>query len=285
MSNINKKQINAVADNIQFLINAMAQPITTEQNTALEGLKAALTSVFGSIEGVQVSDKEPVDISSITNKIDIVGKELSEHEKECATNVEELNEKIEKLTKLVGTLTDTLSKADDRIKQLENANTAAPLPEIVVFKGKEEINGVELEYSAAQLPAKKYSTDSGFDGFVCFPDGFATEETIQPGETKRIPLGIQCNIPEGYEIQVRPRSGNTSERINVGWGTVDNKYVGIIKANVSNDTKEPYTVKQGDKICQLILAKVEPSIIRFNKEGEELKKTDRGSNGFGSSGR
>lgn len=310
---LKKIQLDAVADHVQFLISAMAQPITKSQEAALEGLKKSLSDVFNSIEGVQVednnsqSDETVKTIESLKKEIEALKSAVNDSDKKAMNSLEQFSHVIEDNREKIKDIESRQKEAyytdfDKRIKKIEEKlfrgkedsfiiydeysfDPNAKYPVIKVFKGKEEIKGVELEYSNAKLPEKHYDSDSGFDGFVCFADGFQTEETIQPGETKRIPLGIQCEIPEGYEIQVRPRSGNTGKRINVGWGTVDSKYIGILKVNVSNDTKEPYVVKQGDKICQLVIGKVIPAKMVFAKDGETIKPTERGSNGFGSSGR
>ena len=278
---LNKTQLDDIAYNIQFLIQAMQQPIAKSREDALEHLKTAISKVFSSIEGVEVKDDK-------TAKID-VEKVLAEINKQIdnfGANLKASDKKVVELESKIGSFTNIVKDLNERFNAIENKlNADKPLVTVKVFKGKEEVNGVELEYSEAKLPEKHFPSDSGFDGFVCFPDGFQTEEVIQPGETKKIPLGIQCEIPEGYEIQVRPRSGKTGDRINVGWGTIDSKYIGIIKANVSNDTAEPYVVKQGDKICQLVLGEVLKAEMKFAEPGEKIKSTERGSNGFGSSGR
>ena len=276
---VETKHLDAIADHVQFLINAMSQPVITSQEQALVGLKKSLTDAFNAIEGVEVkgSDNSNEEFKKSIDSLDKSVKTFKERFETTENQVGELESKIE-------TFTNIVKNVNERLNALEKPEPAKPIT-IKVFKGKEEINGVELEYSAAKLPEKHFKSDSGFDGFVCFPDGFQTEEVLQPGETKKIPLGIQCQIPDGYEIQVRPRSGKTGDRINVGWGTVDGNFTGIIKANVSNDTTEPYTVKQGDKICQLVIGEVLPAVMEFAAEGEEIKATERGSNGFGSSGR
>ena len=282
---ITKNQIDAIGDHIQFLISAMAQPITKAQEDALARLKTSITNAFNSIEGVEVStednskDEETLKVVSaametiktLKNELDSLKEQVAANNKKAMDSLAEFSHVIE--------------DNSEKIAALESKPTEEDPVVIKVFKGKENLKGVELEYSNAQLPTKKHPTDSGFDGVVCFPDGFQTEEVIQPGETKRIPLGIQCEIPAGYEIQARPRSGKSGERINVALGTIDETYTGIIKANVSNDSKEPYVVKQGDRICQLVVGKVIRAEMKFAEDGEVIRKTDRGANGFGSTGR
>ena len=254
---VKKIQLDAVADHVQFLISAMAQPITKSQETALEGLKKSLSDVFNSIEGVSIEDDQ-------TAKID-VEKILTEINKQIdnfRANLKASDKKVAELESKISSFSNIVKDLNEKINEIENKiNEDKPTVTVKVFKGKEEVNGVELEYSEAKLPEKHFPSDSGFDGFVCFPDGFQTEEVIQPGETKKIPLGIQCEIPEGYEIQVRPRSGNTGDRINVGWGTVDSNKV--IKIPLFNASTKPYIVKQGDKICQLVIGEVIPAKFTF----------------------
>lgn len=259
---LNKTQLDGIAYNIQFLIQAMQQPIVKSREDALEHLKLAISKVFSSIEGVEVKDDYTAKIdvekvlAEINNQIDNFGADLKSSDK-----------KITELESKIGSFSNIIKDLNEKINEIENKlNEDKPIVIVKVFKGKEEVNGVELEYSEAKLPEKHFPSDSGFDGFVCFPDGFQTEEVIQPGETKKIPLGIQCEIPDGYEIQVRPRSGKTGDRINVGLGTIDSDKV--IKIPLFNASTEPYTVKQGDKICQLVIGEVIPAKFTFVRDGE-----------------
>lgn len=99
-----------------------------------------------------------------------------------------------------------------------------------------------------------------------------------------IPLGIRTAIPEGYEIQVRARSGLALKNgvvVIQGVGTVDPQYRGEICAVMINHTNFPFTVNPGDRICQLVLNKVEQ--IQWERVSE-LPLSDRGEGGFGHSG-
>lgn len=108
--------------------------------------------------------------------------------------------------------------------------------------------------------------------------------TLRSLERVIIPTGIRVNIPEGYEIQVRPRSGLAAKHgisICNSPGTIDMGFtntIGVILINLSN---EPFTINPGDRIAQIVLNKFET--IEW-EEVEELDKTERGLNGFGSSG-
>lgn len=120
-------------------------------------------------------------------------------------------------------------------------------------------------------------------GAVC-ADAYArldNDITIQPGERALIPLGFACGLPEGWELQVRPRSGLTSKGIDNGWGTGDWDYTGEYKACVMNNKKEPFVIHNGDRVCQIAIR--EAPKIEF-EQVDELSETERGSNGFGSTG-
>lgn len=108
--------------------------------------------------------------------------------------------------------------------------------------------------------------------------------TLRSLERAIIPTGLKMAVPEGYEMQVRPRSGLAAKHgISVcnSPGTIDPNFrntVGVILINLSND---PFTINPGDRIAQIVLNKFEP--IEW-VEVEELNETERGLNGFGSSG-
>ena len=107
---------------------------------------------------------------------------------------------------------------------------------------------------------------------------------IEPGETALIPTGIKLQIPEGYEGQIRPRSGLALKYavtvLNTP-GTIDSDYRGEIKIILVNHGKTPYTVCSDDRIAQLVFS---PVIQAEFIQKKELAASDRGRNGFGSTG-
>ncbi len=109
--------------------------------------------------------------------------------------------------------------------------------------------------------------------------------TIPPGGRTRVPTGIAVAIPEGYEGQVRMRSGLAHEKglalLNAP-GTIDSDYRGEIRVVVANLGAEPVTLQRGDRIAQLVFAPV--ARARFEKV-RELPPSARSSGGFGSTGR
>lgn len=110
--------------------------------------------------------------------------------------------------------------------------------------------------------------------------------TVGPGERTRIPTGIMVHIPEGYEGQVRARSG-LADRAGIclsnGVGTIDSDYRGEVIVLVKNGAQDSYTFQPGERIAQLIIApvpKVEIMEVEELDDGQE-----RGAGGFGSTGR
>jgi len=107
---------------------------------------------------------------------------------------------------------------------------------------------------------------------------------LQPMERKMIPTGLFLEIPDGYEVQVRPRSGMAIKHgitcLNSP-GTVDSDYRGEIKIILINLSSEPHTINTGDRIAQMVVAKVEKAIL---KAADQLQSTARGEGGFGHTG-
>ena len=132
------------------------------------------------------------------------------------------------------------------------------------------------------LPTYAHHGDSGMDIRA------NQSITLQPKETKLIPTGVFVGLPEGYEIQVRPRSGlslKTKLRIANTPGTVDEIYLGEICVIAENTHGSiDFTVAKGERIAQIVLQEV-PKIEWvqvFSKD--ELGSTERGEGGFGSTG-
>lgn len=108
--------------------------------------------------------------------------------------------------------------------------------------------------------------------------------SIQPGDRALIPTGFCVELPEGYELQVRPRSGLAVKygvTVLNGPGTIDADYRGEVKIALINHGKDPYIINRRDRIAQLILA---PVVRATFKEVTTLDKTERDSGGFGHTG-
>lgn len=130
------------------------------------------------------------------------------------------------------------------------------------------------------LPKQAFNGDAGVDLLS------AVDLELAPNERALVPTGIAVAIPEGYAGFVQPRSGLAAKHgislVNTP-GLIDSSYRGEIKVILINlDPKEKFCVIRGDKIAQLVIQKVET--VQFI-EVNDLDNTDRGANGFGSSGR
>ena len=131
------------------------------------------------------------------------------------------------------------------------------------------------------LPRKAHKSDAGFDLYANI-----TENVVIPaGECRLIPVGFKCALPEGYEMQIRPRSGlalkNYISVLNTP-GTIDCNYRGDVGVILMNFGKYDYTVQPFDRIAQGVVCKL-PSVIF--RAVDTLDTTDRGEGGFGSSGK
>jgi dUTP pyrophosphatase len=113
----------------------------------------------------------------------------------------------------------------------------------------------------------------------------AENVTLAPGARHAVATGFAIAIPEGYEVQVRPRSGLALKHgitcLNTP-GTIDSDYRGEVKVILANLGSEPFGIRRGERIAQLVPAPL--LIARFEEVGE-LDPTSRGSGGFGSTGR
>jgi dUTP pyrophosphatase len=135
---------------------------------------------------------------------------------------------------------------------------------------------------AEDLPLPAYATEgsAGCD----LRASVAGERRLAPGERALIPTGVQIALPPGYEGQVRPRSGLAFEHgitLPNAPGTVDSDYRGELKVIVCNSGSEPYVIRRGDRIAQLVVAPV--TRVEWD-EHMELDATRRGPGGFGHTG-
>lgn len=135
---------------------------------------------------------------------------------------------------------------------------------------------------ARDLALPEYATagSSGVDLLAAVRDSIK----IMPGEFVSVPTGLCMELPAGYEAQVRPRSGlakNFGITVLNAPGTIDSDYRGEIQVILINLGKEPFTIKRGDRIAQMVFSAVEKAEII---EVAELTPTKRGENGFGHTG-
>jgi len=197
------------------------------------------------------------------------------------------NEKVEicgvDLTDYLNELSKKMAKDADFKNQIQKS----------IERSLEDIRGIKLEFELmdpnAKLPSYAHEGDAGMDVFA------AQDTDLRSGVPVLVHTGLRCKIPDGFELQVRPRSGLALKGVTV-WnapGTIDSKYrgeIGVIlmyrndhpEKQTADQTKEYYTVHKGDKIAQLVLA---PVFKAWSVEVEKVDTdTDRGEGGFGSTG-
>ena len=127
-----------------------------------------------------------------------------------------------------------------------------------------------------RYPVYKTNGSAGADCFA------RMDAVIAPKETKVIPLGFAVEVPSGYELQIRPRSGLASKGKVCMFGTVDSDYRGEVSAIIHNNTDDAFVVKKGDRIAQCLIA---PVIMASFNAVDKLSETERGNGGFGSTGK
>jgi dUTP pyrophosphatase len=133
------------------------------------------------------------------------------------------------------------------------------------------------------LPAYQTAHAAGLDLPAAVPEDHSL--TLLPGRSALVPTGLMIALPEGYEAQVRPRSGLAAKHgvtvLNAP-GTVDADYRGEISVLLINHGAEPFTIKRGERIAQMVIAPVaRAELVAVS----ELSSTARGSGGYGSTGR
>ena len=132
----------------------------------------------------------------------------------------------------------------------------------------------------AKLPCRATADSAGADLCACID----ADTVLMPGERKLIPSGIAIAVPMGFGGFVFPRSG-LSSKFGVSLancvGVIDSDYRGEVKVPVINHSAEPYTIKDGERIAQLVIMPVDLCEYGFC---DELEKTERGEGGFGSTG-
>jgi dUTP pyrophosphatase len=132
-------------------------------------------------------------------------------------------------------------------------------------------------------PLPRYQTElsAGMDLHACLTE----TATLLPGETTLVSTGLFIELPQGYEAQIRPRSGLALKHgITVlnSPGTIDADYRGEIKVLLINHSKKTFIIENGERIAQMVVAQHE---VVLWEETNELTETERGAGGYGSSGK
>ena len=131
------------------------------------------------------------------------------------------------------------------------------------------------------LPTYETASSAGMD-LRAFVDA---DVVLKPFERKLIPTGLYIELPDGYEAQIRPRSGlaiKSGITVLNSPGTIDADYRGEIKVILINLSQDDFTIKSGERICQMVIAKHEKAEF---VEVNEISETERGAGGFGHTGK
>ncbi len=137
-----------------------------------------------------------------------------------------------------------------------------------------------INKSGMELPAYATPSAAGMDVRACL----GSPRVIQPGERVLIPTGLYVQLPQGYEMQIRPRSGLALKHgitLANSPGTVDADYRGEIGVIVINLSKEPFVVNHGERICQMVITSY--THVEW-EEVDRIDKTVRGDGAFGHTG-
>ena len=141
---------------------------------------------------------------------------------------------------------------------------------------------IQIKKLSTEVLTPKYET-SGSSG-MDIAAYIKQDIIINPGEKALIPTGFSLSVPQGYEVQIRPRSGLAAKKgvtvLNTPV-TIDSDYRGEIKVILINLSKDVFYVKSGERIAQIVVCPVKQVVV---EEVNELSETNRGAGGFGSTG-
>lgn len=199
------------------------------------------------------------------------------------SNLKNIQEKIKKLDEIKSKIYGIeLNEENNSLSTLESLGIDIDL--ISSHFDSQFENKINLEYTNSsnnKEPEYAYDSDSGFDLR-------STEELwVQAHDRKLIPTGLRFDIPDGYEIQVRSKSGlalNQGLMVLNSPGTVDSGYQGEIKVIIFNTTNERIKIEKGQKIAQAVLCPVVNGKWINLVKVEEIGEKDRNDKGFGSTG-
>lgn len=147
---------------------------------------------------------------------------------------------------------------------------------------------VQRVHENAKMPVRAHNTDAGMDLFFCpapKPELDSQIETVLPFGSSVIPTGLKIEVPEGYMLEIKNKSGIASKRgLIVGACVVDRGYTGEIFVNLHNITHRNQTLHDGDKIAQAVFVKVETNVRLVEADHIYDENTTRGDGALGSTG-
>ncbi len=139
---------------------------------------------------------------------------------------------------------------------------------------------VKLIRPGAKMPRRATQGSTGLDLFACLDKDDAIALGTMP---RMVPTGIAIEVPRGYDVQLRPRSGLSARGVGVTFGTVDSDYRGEVMVTMYLfDRRASFEVRDGDRIAQMVISTVaQVEVVQV----AELEMTERGHGGHGSTGR
>lgn len=181
--------------------------------------------------------------------------------------------------------------SNDELNELDELLEVTKKLESATVDYNKDFSKIEIKFvntSENPDPIWAKEGDSGFDLRANLPNN-EKEIVLQPLERMLIPTGLYFELPIGYELQIRPRSGHSFKTgLMAILGTVDTGYRGEVKVIMVNLNKEPQKIEQGERIAQGVVAsRLSNEFGKMVKldSVEELSETERGSGGFGSTGK
>ena len=260
------------------------------QLNSLDGNSIDAIAVLLSMDDAQFELVSPGILDSFLRSLNTTNARLMLAQSINATGstAESVQDEFLQLVNEIDIITDlTAPKRDFLKKLLRGINTAISETEGIA-KRYIQIPFVKC-HPDAKMPEYAHPDDSGMDVYA------VNDYVIHPGETKLIPTGIKVAVPNGYEIQIRPKSGRalkTKMRIANSIGTVEAGFRGELQVIIENieppikditydfdDSGRDMTIGKGEKFAQLVLMEV-PKAVLF--QVENLDDTERGNGGFGS---
>lgn len=196
-----------------------------------------------------------------------------------AENFDFFNQKMKEIDDIMNADVEDIGDFDEILNEL-GVDMKEIESEFDNYTPKLELGYVKLHEDAVE-PSYNYESDSGFDLY-------STEEIVVPPFGRvLVPTGISLDISDGFEIQVRSKSGLA---INQGLmclnspGTVDNGYTGEVKVIIFNTNQTPFTISKGMKVAQAVLCPVVNGKWVDLVQKEKINDKERAENGFGSTG-
>lgn len=176
-----------------------------------------------------------------------------------------------------------------QIEKLKQTQTVRIAETPIYFSEGHFVIKVKLD-DGAKMPTKAHDTDAGFDLYApcdcivprMFPPDWVVENGLEHNNSVVIDTGVHIELPRNTVGMLKSKSGLNVKHGITSEGVIDVGYTGSIRVKLYNNGTEDYIVRKGDKISQLVILPIIPAVL---EQVDELTETERGENGFGSSGK